>query len=111
MRSPATNSATAVVNGSVVPCRSHHAPTATMPMTLVARVPANATAYNAAPSRSALTSGMTVVTASDCVAARNTMATAPSVTQMCSGAQIPAARAGSGVLTPARGPRCASRRR
>lgn len=107
MSRPATKSATAVVNGSVGPCRSHHAPTATMPMTLVARVPAKATAYSAAPSRSALTRGMTVVTAKDCVAARNTIATAPSVTQTCSGAQIPAARAGSGVLTPARGRRCA----
>ena len=55
----------------------------------------------------ALTRGMTVVTASDCAAARNTIATAPRVTQTCSGVQIPAARAGSGALTPARGRRCA----
>ena len=42
--SPATNSATAVVSGSTGSLRSHHAPTATMPITLVARVPAKATA-------------------------------------------------------------------
>jgi len=61
---PTTNRATATYSGAFGPHRSLHAPTATIPMTLVASVPANATAYSASPSRSALTIGMTVVTAS-----------------------------------------------
>ena len=81
MTSLATNSATDVASGSTGSRRSHHAPTATMPMMLVARVPANATAYSASPPRSVATSGMTVVTASAWVAARKIIATAPRVTQ------------------------------
>jgi hypothetical protein len=79
--SPTTKRPTAVVSGASTPPRSHQAPTATMPMTLVASVPANATAYSRSPSRSALTTGMTVVIASDCIAARKISATAPTVTQ------------------------------
>ena len=78
---PATKSPTDTVSGHTGPERSLQAPTATMPITLVASVPAKAIAYRAAPSRSSLTTGMTVVTASDCVAARKMRATAPAVTQ------------------------------
>ena len=81
MTRPITKSTTDAVSGARTPPRSDHAPTATMPMTLVASVPANATAYSEAPSRSALTTGITVVTASDCIPARKTSATAPTVTQ------------------------------
>ena len=52
-----------------------------MPMTPVARGPANASAYSRSPPRSALTVGMTVVTASDSNAPRNTSAHAPMVIQ------------------------------
>ena len=52
-----------------------------MPMTLVASVPAKATAYSVSPSRSSLTTGITVVTARDWIAARKISATAPTVTQ------------------------------
>ncbi len=42
--SPATKRITDVVRGRTGPARSHQAPTATIPMTLVASVPENATA-------------------------------------------------------------------
>ena len=51
-----------------------------MPITPVASGPAKASAYRLAPSRSRLTTGMMVVTASDSNAARNTRAHAPMVT-------------------------------
>lgn len=75
------NRATAAYSAPRGPFASDHAPVATMPMTLVARVPANATAKSASPSRASLTIGMTVVTARASIAARKISATAPSVTQ------------------------------
>ena len=48
-------------------------------ITLVASVPENATAYNASPRRSALTTGITVVTASASIAARKISTTEPIV--------------------------------
>ena len=65
-------------------------------MTLVASVPAKATAYSASPWRSALTIGMTVVTASAWIAARKMSATAPTVTQTYCERQMPAERAARG---------------
>ena len=75
-----------------------------MPITLVASVPANATAYSASPFRSALTIGMTVVTASAWMAARKMSATAPSVTQTycgprCSQRRVPDAVVGHGATS------------
>ena len=101
---PVTNSATDTVSGHTGPERSLHAPTATIPMTLVASVPAKAIAYSAAPSRSSLTTGMTVVTASDCIAARKISATAPAVTQTKRASQTEAGCATS-ALTIRRGRR------
>ena len=77
---PMTNNTTAAVSGFRGLERSDQAPAATMPITLVASVPENATAYRAAPLSSSLTIGITVVTASDCIAARKISATAPIVT-------------------------------
>lgn len=89
--SPAMNSDTAAYSAPRGPLASDHAPQATMPMTLVASVPANATAYSACPSSAALTTGMTVVTASASIAPRKISAIAPAVTQTRSRSQIDAA--------------------
>ena len=77
------NIATAVYSGATGPRRSAQFPAITMPMTPVARGPANASAYSRSPPRSALTVGITVVTARDSNAPRNTSAHAPIVIHTC----------------------------
>ena len=76
---PSANSADEVYSGATGPRRSDQLPASTMPITAVASGPAKASAYRLAPSRSVLTTGMTVVTANDSKAPRKTSAQEPMV--------------------------------
>jgi hypothetical protein len=77
---PSAKTATEASSGPTGPRRSDQFPAPTMPITPVASGPAKASAYRPAPPSSRLTTGMTVVTARDSNAARNTRAQAPTVT-------------------------------
>ena len=79
--SPNENPPTDASRGRFGPLRSAHIPPATMPTTLAASVTEKAAENQARPSRSALTVGMIVVTASASNAARKTRLTMPIVAQ------------------------------
>ncbi len=66
-------------NGRAGPSRSLQRPASVMPITLVASVPPNASAYRRRPSSSCATVGMAAATASASKACSDTSATMPMV--------------------------------
>ena len=81
IRPKSANPPTDASRGRFGPLRSAHIPPATMPTTLAASVTEKAAENQARPSRSALTVGMIVVTASASNAARKIRLTMPIVAQ------------------------------
>ncbi len=77
--SPQTKQASPAHSGSAGPRASLQRPATVMPITLVARVPPNASAYRRRPSSSRATVGIAAATASASNAIRETSATMPSV--------------------------------